>query len=493
MPCYNRRLSANEMRGHMPASKKIGTALGLIGFIILFLSPAPEGLAPAPWRLCAVLFWILCWWMFEVIPIYVTALLPIVLFPVLGIQSLKATTHVYGHPIVYLFLGGFVMALAMERWQLHKRIALTILRLVGNNTKMICAGFMCVTAFISMWMSNTATTIMMLPIATSVLHLLDQHQPHDKKDYNFSIALLLIIAFSANIGGTATLIGTPPNAIFAGFISDSLKQTVTFSDWFCLVAPFALFMLLVLWGVVCCLVFPPKIKRIESFHDLIEQELKALGEMSTGERLILVIFVATVISWFTRSHWPFIISDPAIAVASAIACFLIPVPGAGRALLKWEDTKDLPWGILLLFGGGLTIAAAMSHTKLVNYVGGLLGHVYHLNANLFLLFIIFVTIMLTELMSNMALISVFLPIILGISMSLKIDYWLLLVSATIAASYAFMLPMGTPPNAIVFASGRISIKNMIKAGVCLNILASLLLYFYASHYMKLVMPFKELV
>lgn len=475
--------------------KRIGLLLGPIVFLIILMLPVPAPLEANAWRAIAMGAFMLVWWITEAVPLPVTALLPMVLLPILGISPMKVATAPYANPIVFLFMGGFMIAIAMERWNLHRRIALNIVRITGTNANRIVLGFLLATGALSMWISNTATTVMMLPIASSVIDLLTQgDQPNNyspKQVRNFALTLLLGIAYAANVGGTATIIGTPPTVVFVGFMKDTYDIDVSFAKWMLLGFPFAVIMIGVIYWVLVKLLYPNGMGKFEHAQQLIKDELKALGKLSKGEKRILIIFLSTAVAWIVRQPldnlFPDItISDTLIAITATIVLFIVPVDyEKGQYVLDWKDTERLPWGILLLFGGGLSLAAALQQTGLI----GLIGEQFEaVAATTFwiLLGLTAVSLFLTEVMSNLALVVVFLPVVGGIAVGLDIPPILYCIPVTLAASCAFMLPMSTPPNAIVFASGHLRIPEMMKAGIVLNTIVIILIALMAKFILPLV-------
>lgn len=442
---------------------------GIALFVGLLVLPAPEAIGPIGWHVLAVAGLMLAWWVSEAVPIPVTALTPVVLLPALEVMPIKEVTASYGHPIVFLFMGGFIIALALEKWKLHLRIALYIVRFTGTRATGILGGFMLATAFLSMWVSNTATTVMMLPIALSVLQLLDEH---NKQGNRFAIALLLGVAFAANIGGTATIIGTPPNAVFAGFLSTQYGFEVNFLSWIVVGGPFMLVMLFLTWLLLTRLFKLPQIGHIEGSGHVIETQWQSLGKVTQQEKIVAVIFCTTAALWIGKNMLPFEVSDTSIAIFGALSFFFVPVDlKKGQFLLAWEDTKALPWGILLLFGGGLNLAGAMSKSGLVELIGQNIAFFHAYGFLALALAVIIVVIFLTECMSNLALITVMLPVVALVSLQFDVNPLILTVGATLGASCAFMLPMATPPNAIVFSSGHMHVADMMKAGIWLNLLS----------------------
>lgn len=460
---------------------RIGLFLGPLAFITILLLPVPTGMSVEAWRVLAIAALMLIWWISEGVPIPVTSLVPMVALPLLGVQDMTTAAAPYASPIVFLFMGGFMLALALEKWQLHRRIALTIVKMTGTNANGIILGFMLATAFLSMWISNTATAVMMLPIALSVVGLLTRGQsPSDATGgvKRFALALMLGIAYAANIGGTATIIGTPPNVVFAGFMRETFQREVTFAQWMLLGLPFAAILLTLTYWVLVKLLFPNRLGRFAGAQAIIQQELSELGRMDKAERRTLVVFVGTALAWIFRSQLnallPIDTGDEEIAILATIILFLVPVDFKRYTfLLEWKDTEKLPWGILLLFGGGLSLAAALKEVGLIDLIGA-----QFVGANISGFWLILglsaVSLFLTEIMSNVALVTVFLPVVGGVATGLDIMPLYVCVPVTLAASCAFMLPMSTPPNAIVFASGHLRISDMAKAGIVLNLITIVL-------------------
>ncbi len=422
------------------------------------------------WHVVGLALLMATWWSTEALPIPVTSLLPILLVPALGIDSVGNTTGQFGNPIIFLFLGGFCLGLAMERWNLHKRIALQTLLLVGARPAHQIAGFMLATAFLSMWVSNTATTIMIMPIGLSVITMLrprGQECPH----YNrFATALLLSIAYAASIGGIATLIGTPPNALLAAFLQGSYGVHLGFGQWMLIGLPVSLLMLTFTWWWLTRRGFELS---TDGSTDLFKEQLAELGPLSKGEKLVSAVFLLTAIAWVLQ---PVIagyipgINDTSIAITSAVSLFMIPVDAQKRAfLMNWESAVKLPWGVLLLFGGGLALAAVISKTGLAEWIAQGVGSFGTLPTLAMLGLVVLVIIFLTEVTSNTATAAAFLPLLGAVAVAQGLPVELLVVPAAVAASCAFMLPVATPPNAIVFGSGHLRISSMIHAGFVLNL------------------------
>lgn len=434
------------------------------------------------WRVLAVGTWMLIWWISEAVPIAVTSLLPIALLPFLGVMSVREATAPYGSHIVFLFLGGFMIALAMEKWELHRRIALNILKLTGTAANRVVLGFMLSSALLSMWISNTATTVMMLPIAMSVISLIHSSGNYPEKSIrNFDLSLLLGTAYAANAGGIATLIGTPPNLVLAGYFKEQLSIDVSFFDWMKVGLPFSLILLFITYWMLVKLLFPSRLGKFQAVGNMIQSELSAMGKPSRSERRVLYLFLLTASLWVMRGFLnevlPFLqLNDTGIAITAAILLFIIPGDGGeGKTeLLNWKDTKNLPWGILLLFGGGLCLAGSFKEVGLIDRIGETVSGM-DLSGRLILMLVLSaIALFLTEVMSNVALTTVFVPVVAAIAIGIGLEPEYLAIPVTIAASCAFMLPMSTPPNAIVFASGKIRIVQMARAGIVLNIIAVLL-------------------
>lgn len=464
----------------MTQTKRLGLLLGPLLFFIVLLLPTPL-LSVKGDAVIAVALWMVTWWLTEAVSISVSALLPLLLFPLLDIIPIAEVGSNYGSPIIFLFFGGFVMALALEKVNLHKRIALTIIKVTGTTPNKVVLGFMIATAALSMWISNTATTVVMLPIAMSVIKLLIQDTDgFTKKDRNFAISVMLGIAFSANAGGIATVIGTPPNSILIGLLENEYQIEISFLKWMVFGVPFSTVMIALSYITLVHLMFPSKGLNFNASKTIIGEELEKLGPTSSKEKMVLAIFAVTVFLWISRTLINGLIpnlglSDTIISMFAAIALFAIPFNiKKGDFILAWKDTEKLAWGILILFGGGLALAKGMSVSGIVDQVSGAIAQgnfSITITASLLILLMLF----MTELMSNVALVAVLAPVVGGIAIGLGIPMVYLLIPVTMASSCAFMLPMATPPNAIVFASGFIEVKDMVKAGVLLNFAAVLIL------------------
>ena len=464
----------------MELSKKIGLVLGPAIFLVLNILPL-ELVSEKSDPVISIAIWMIIWWITEAVSISVTALLPLLLFPILKVMPMEEVGANYGSPIVFLFFGGFVMALALEKVNLHKRIALTIIKITGTTPNKVVLGFMIATAVLSMWISNTASTVVMLPIAMSVIQLLvNDTDGFTKRDRNFALSVMLGIAFSANAGGIATVIGTPPNSVLIGLLENEYDIEISFLKWMIIGLPFSIIMVSICYLALVKFMYPNKGLKFSASKSIIDTELQKLGPTTRKEKMVLAIFGVTTFLWIFRTVINSIIpnlgiSDAMISIFAALALFAIPFNlKKGIFILDWRDTKNLAWGILLLFGGGLALAKGMSVTGIVDLVASIIAE-----SDISILFmvglLIFLMLFMTELMSNVALVAVLAPVVAGIAIGLGLPIVHLLIPITMASSCAFMLPMATPPNAIVFASGYIKIYEMAKVGVLLNIIAIILL------------------
>lgn len=459
-----------------PTSKKIGLILGPILFIIIQFLPF-EILSEKADNVIATALWMVCWWITEAVSISVTALLPLLLFPLFKIMPIADVGSNYGSPIVFLFFGGFVLALALEKVNLHKRIALNIIKRTGTTPNKVILGFMIATGFMSMWISNTASTVVMLPIAMSVIQLLvDDKDGFTKKDRNFAVSVMMGIAFAANAGGIATVIGTPPNSILIGLLENQYNIEISFVKWMIFGLPFSIILITIIYFVMVKWLFPNKGLTFNATKDFIDLELDKLGKTTKKEKHVLIIFGVTIFLWIFRTVINSMIpnlalSDTMISMFGALALFTIPFKlKKGDFILHWNDTQNLAWGILILFGGGLALANGMQSSGIIDMVA---KSISESNISILLMATVLITLMLfmTELMSNVALTAVLAPVVAGIAIGLNIPILYLLIPITIASSCAFMLPMATPPNAIVFASGYIKVSQMARTGIILNLIS----------------------
>jgi len=468
-------MSEKTFRGYF-TRRSIGFFAGPLLFAILLMIPVPGGLEPEAWGVAAVALFMAVWWVTEAVPIPATALLPIILFPILDVGTVSDATKPFANPLIYLFMGGFIIAVAMEKTNLHKRVALTIIKKVGTKPHAIIIGFMVSAAFLSMWVSNTATAMMMLPIVLSVIELVEESKsPEDVGlKTNFSIVLLLSLAYACNIGGIATLIGTPPNAFMAGYMLDNYDVDIGFGQWMMAGLPLVIVALPLVYLMLTKIVYPVTLAQLPGGEDLINNELEKAGAMTNPEKMVGCVFLLTAILWITRPLLePYIpnISDTGIAIFGALLMFLLPKDfGEMEFVLEWDDAKRLPWEVLILFGGGLSLAAGITDTGLADWIGESLGGLEFLPIILLILLSLVVIIFLTEVTSNTATAAAFLPILASVAVSMGYDPLMLAIPAAIGASCAFMLPVATPPNAIVFGSDLLSIPQMAKAGVVFNFL-----------------------
>ena len=460
--------------------QNIGLFLGPIMFFIIIKFFHPEGLSQSANAILASAVWVAIWWITEALPIAVTALLPIVLFPLSGGLSLKETTASYGHKYIFLFIGGFILAIAIEKWKLHKRIALNIIKIVGTNVVRIILGFMIATAFLSMWISNTATTVMILPVGMAIVaQLINNPATIKNENLIFGKALMLAIAYSASIGGMATLIGTPPNLVLAGVVQESYGIEISFAQWFYFGFPISIILLIICWLYLTKIAFTFKQKSFPGGRNEINKQLKALGKISYEEKIVLLVFILTAVAWITRSFLikTFIpaIDDTIIAITFAILLFILPCKNKTDKILNWEDAVKLPWGILILFGGGMALALGFESSGLALWLGQQMTNLETLSLFLLLLILITAVNFLTEITSNLATTAMILPVLVPLATILNINHYYLMVGATVAASCAFMLPVATPPNAVVFGSGYLKIEDMVKKGIWMNVISIVLL------------------
>ncbi|MEP3890949.1 MAG: DASS family sodium-coupled anion symporter [Hellea sp.] len=473
--------------------QNIGLAAGPFLAAIVFFMFRPDGLPMAGTATAAFALWMAIWWATEAIPVAATAFLPLILFPIFNVTPMTETAAKYGHPIIFLFLGGFVIALAIERSGLHVRAALKVFRRAGLNGSSLVGGFMLSAALISMWISNTSTTLMLLPIAASVtLVIRDTMKKLSKTELrNFETSMLLGLAYGATLGGMATLVGTPPNAFMAGFMADTYGVEIDFARWMLVGLPIAAIMLPLTWLALTKFLYPVNFKATPEARDYINNLSKDLGPMSKAERRIGVLFLILVAGWLMRK--PFMsatgitgITDTTIAMAAALAAFIIPSGKDGEALMTWETMKALPWGVLILFGGGLALAAGMTASGLTLWLGEQLAPLVSIHLAVLILASVLLVIFLTEMTSNLATTATILPVMAAIAVKTGYDPLVFVIPVTLAASCAFMLPVATPPNAIVFSSGKVSIPRMMRAGLVLNLLGVLVLSAVALKVVPLV-------
>jgi len=441
----------------------------------LLLLPPPEGMTPDAWKLVSMACWMVTWWIGEALPIPATALLPIPLMPLYGIGDMQPVAANYANPLIFLFLGGFLLASAMQRWGLHRRIALKIVAVVGTSPGSVIGGFMLATAFLSMWISNTATTIMMYAVGLSVIDFVARKTDDDTMVHNFGVALMLGIAYSASIGGVGTLIGTPPNALLASFLASNYGIRIDFFTWMTFGIPVVLVMLPTAWLLLTRLVFPSHRIRIGDASEVIQQELEALGPMNRGEKVVGGVFVAAALGWIFRTQIVDLtglpLNDTSVALIAVLVLFAWPLcRERNEFALDWDAARDLPWGVLLLFGGGLALAGGFRDTGLADWIGTSVAS-FEISSWLLVLVVAAAIIYLTEITSNTASTATFLPILGAVAVGLGLDPRLLTIPVAVGASMAFMMPVATPPNAIVFSYPKMELRDMVKAGFWLNVIA----------------------
>ncbi len=463
----------------MYKTKFLGLIIGIVFLMIACLFSSPETLNTKAWLTLGVAMLMATWWLTEAIPLPVTGLLPLIFFPILGVSSIKETAQAFSHPIIFLFMGGFIIGLAMQHTGLHKRIAYYIIAKFKNGPKSLIFGFMCATAFLSMWISNSATAIMMLPIALSIITVFKEDK-NTAKNNNFDKALVLSIAFSATIGGIATIIGTPPNTVMAAMLSELYNYEINFLDWLKIGLPTSLILLPITWIVLTFLCFPLDSSIIIK-NKIINDKIKKLGKISQDEIMVGVVFIITASLWISRK-WissaleniipSGALNDSTIAISAAIILFIIPSNRPNRdRLINWDVAQSIPWGALILIGGGLSLATVINSSGLAAWIGSLSSNLSGISIIFIVLISIASIIILTELTSNTATASTFIPIFGATALGLGQDPLLLIIPATLGASCAFMMPVATPPNTIAYASGHLKISDMIKAGVWLNIIS----------------------
>lgn len=514
MADHSQMETAREFEEDGPSARPARTlwtlrALGLIVAGAAYAALGTQADLPQDARIVATVMALMAvWWMTEAIPLSITSLLPVVLIPALTERTVAQTTAPYASSVVFLFLGGFLIAIAMEKWNLHLRIALLTLRRVGLSPRRIVLGLMLATAFLSMWVSNTATALMMLPIATSVLALVLARTGKDSAaqqralaggatiaqavdDPNvarFGTCLVLAVGWSASIGGLGTLLGSPPNAIVAGYAASELGREIGFLNWMMVGMPLAFAFVFIAWFLMTRLLYRFDLPAIPGGREMIEEQIRALGPLSQGERMVLAVFGAAAFFWIVPGllnsipavaaalPWLGGFDDTAIAIAAGIALFVLPGRGRTQMVLDWKDAEEgLPWGVLMLFGGGLSLASAVSATGLDGWFGQQVTGLGALPTLGLVAAITAIVLMLTEITSNTATAATFIPILGGVALGIGVDPFLLLIPATLAATCAFMLPVGTPPNAIVFGTGKVSIGQMARGGAVMNLVGVLLI------------------
>ncbi len=475
-----------------------------IGVSLLLYFINPFGVEQKASIVLAVAGLMITWWVTEALPMPVVALVPLIFFPLLRVSTLEETAAPYANPVIFLFMGGFMLGLAIEKWNLHRRIALNIVRMTGTSGDKIVLGFILATGLLSMWLSNTATTMMMFPIALSVIHVMKENHTGEGNMSNFSLTIMLAIAYASNIGGIATIIGTPPNVAYVGYIQKKYDYDVDFVSWMLICTPLAILLLACLYFTMVKWLFPNKIKSNNATRQLIQNELAQLGPLSVAEKRVLIIFAGTAFLWITRGiindiQHVFKLDDTIIALLCAVALFICPsgtlrrakkdpadIDASHNSLLEWGDTSKMAWGILLLFGGGIALAGTLEKAGLMQQMGVWLAQ-FSGNGLILVFVITLVSLFISEVMSNVAQVIVFAPVVSSLADAAGINPLLLGIPMTLAASCAGMLPMGTPPNAIVFASGHIKLRQMTKAGFVMNIISVILITLFCWFLLPLLM------
>jgi sodium-dependent dicarboxylate transporter 2/3/5 len=474
----------------------------ILGPALLFLAlllPAPKGMTPEAMKLVGVTGLMAVWWLAEVVNLAVVAMIPLVAFPLLGIQQAQPTAQAYADQNIFLFMGGLLLATAMQRWGLHRRMAVHVLALLGTRPKGLVLGFMVATGFLSMWISNTATAVMMLPIAISVVVYVTGGKPEEIRgqkgeERNFSVALMLGIAYGASIGGMATLVGTPPNIVLVGQLDQLFPGApgISFARWMALGLPLVAVFLPAVWVYLCWIAFPVRTLHVGKGREFLQRERDALGRMGGGERVTLIAFVAAALLWMTRQPldlgafrvpgwsavlpWAGFIKDSTVAMAVALSLFFIPADRKeGTRVLNWEWASRIPWDVLLLLGGGFALAGAFRTTELSAWFAQSLSGLEGLPPVAMVVVVCAMMTLLTELTSNTATAAVMLPILAATAVKIGVHPFVLMVPATLSASCAFMLPVATPPNAIMFGSGCLDIPTMAKTGIAVNLLGLILI------------------
>ena len=476
-------------------SKRIGFFLGPLLFALTRYAFVFEGLSDQGNAVLASTLWIAIWWITEAIPIAATSLLPIILFPLTGALSLPETSSSFGHKYVFLYMGGFILALAIEKWHLHKRIALNIINVIGTDVRKIILGFMLATSFLSMWISNTATAVMMLPIGIAIIkQMKDLKATPEDENLVFGKTLMLSIAYSASIGGVATLIGTPPNLVFTGIVQELYGIEISFLEWFVFGLPISIVLLVISWVYLTRVAFKFADNKFVSGKVEIKKQLSQMGKITYEEKIVLSIFILAGFSWISRTFFLNLflpsLDDAMIALIAGLSLFVFSAKSSpNEKIMSWDDAVKLPWGILLLFGGGLAIAAGFQESGLAAWIAENLTNLNGYAIFIILLVVITAVNFLTEITSNLATIAMLLPILAPTAIILDVHPYLLMVGATIAASCAFMLPVATPPNAVVFGSNYLKISDMVKVGFMMNIISIVIIILVVYFVLPLVWDF----
>lgn len=484
----------SEAKHPMTLRQKIGLLGGIPIFLLALSTPISKTLEPMAQKTLAVAVLMAWFWITEALPIPATSLIPIVAFPLLKLMETKAVVTSYSDSNIFLFMGGFFLAMAMQKWELHRRIALHIIRWIGLGPRKIILGFMVAAAFLSMWISNTACTMMMYPIALAIILQISNIDSTDKQDLNeitasFQTALMLGIAYASSIGGIGTKIGTSPNIVFAAAAKSIFPDApeIGFLQWMIVGVPLVLVFVPVSWLFLTNIALPIRIKKLPGSREVIDEQIEKLGSMKRGELFVLIIFILTALAWIFRSNielgsfiipgWANLlgiekyVDDATIAIFASVLLFSLPVHlKNGDFLLDWSWAIKIPWGILLLFGGGIALASGFKTSGLAVWIGSGLGLFSHIPVLAMIAITCFMLTFLTEVTSNTAIATIFMPILAATGMAMGIHPFLLMIPGTISASCAFMLPVATPPNAIIFGSGCVTVSQMAKAGLGLNLI-----------------------
>ena len=473
------------------AIRKRGFWIGIFLFFSIFFLPSPSGLTESAWLVSAVAVLMVTWWATEAIPIPVTSLLPLALFPILGVTSIETAALPYANKNIYLFLGGFLIALSIERSGLHKRLALIMIKRLGSDGPKLIGGFMLVSALISMWVMNTSTTLMLLPIGLAICSVVAKTVPNmsEKDKGNFDKALLLSIAYAATIGGMSTLVGTAPNIVFSSFMQEVYNLEISMVDWMKLGVPVAIFMLALAWFILTKVVYPVNFAASDETKRTLSKMLYDMGPMSKDEFRVGIVFSIAAGLWMFRSlidNYVIGLTDAGIAIIVAIALFIIPSSGRKGELLAWEQSSKLPWGLLLLFGGGLSLGVQINDTGLGLWIGQSLVSLKTVPLMILVMAVAALIIFLTEVTSNVATTSTFLPVFGAVAVAVGVTPEVLTVPVVLAASCAFMLPVATPPNAIVYGANKFKIIDMMRAGFLINIAGIFVVTIFAYYFAKVI-------
>ena len=468
--------------------KTVGFWFGIISFLLVLFLPNPEGLS-SEGRITAAVFLLMgIWWAFEAIPLQITALMPLILFPLLNVEEIAVISREYMNKVQFLFAGGFIIALAIQKWGLHKRVALNILKFSGLNSQGIVASFMVASAVLSMWVMNTSTAIMLLPVGISVIKVINDtvNDITDNQKFNFQLCLLLGIAYAASVGGIATPIGTSPNGVLIQFASNNYNYDIGFANWISIGLPITLGLGPIIWIFLTRIIFPVNFSATQESKDKLNSMLKELGPMSNEEKKVIVVFLITAFFWIFRQlidNLPglALLDDSVIAVSGAVSLFFIKERTNKNKLLIWDDVQNgFPWGLIFLFGGGMALAYVVNDSGLALWLASLIPSETYFW--IILLTVIVMVVLLTELTSNLTTTITFLPVVASVGLNMGIDPLLLILPLTISASCAFMLPVATPPNSIVYASNLIPIQKMVRAGIFINV-SSILYVFIISYFL----------